>query len=62
MDIIVVSHSGYYDALLKEMFGINVLPKGNMDRGKNCWICYCIYDDGRFKMISPLNTEHLLLI
>jgi broad specificity phosphatase PhoE len=60
--IIVISHSGYYDALLKEMFNINVLPKGDMTGGKNCWICYCIYDDGKFKMISPLNSEHLSII
>ena len=60
--IIVVSHSGYYDALLKEMFNINVLPKGNMNGEKNCCICYCIYENDRFKMISPLNTEHLLLV
>lgn len=60
--IIVVSHSGFFDVLLKEMFNTNVVPKGNMSNGKNCWISYCIYTDGILKMISPRNTEHLEIV
>jgi broad specificity phosphatase PhoE len=56
--IVVVSHSGFLDELLKNIFSINKLPKGDLSRGKNCWICYCTYSNGAFHMISPINTEH----
>jgi broad specificity phosphatase PhoE len=59
--IIIVSHSGFLDELLKNIFSINKLPKGDMSRGKNCWICYCTWLNGVFHMISPINTEHFKL-
>ena len=60
--IIVVSHSGFLDILLKIIFKINVLPKGDMKNGKNCSICYCTLKNNLFSMISPQNTEHLGLM
>jgi len=60
--IIVVSHSGILDILLKIIFKINVLPKGDMKNGKNCSICYCTLKNNLFSMVSPKNTEHLGLI
>lgn len=59
--IIIVSHSGFLDELLKNIFLINKLPKGDLSKGKNCWICYCTYQNGVFHMISPINTEHFKL-
>ena len=59
--IIVVSHSGLLDTLLKIIFKLNVLPKGDMTNGKNCSICYCKLKNNSFTMISPQNTEHLAL-
>jgi broad specificity phosphatase PhoE len=59
--IIVVSHSSFLDSLLKVIFSINKLPKGDLSKGKNCWICYCTYFNGVFHMISPINTEHFKL-
>ena len=60
--IIVVSHSGILDILLKIIFKINVLPKGDMKNGKNCSICHCTLKNNLFSMVSPQNTEHLGLI
>ena len=60
--IIVVSHSGFLDALLKEMFGLGILPKGDLTNGTHNWIMYCTYQNNKFKMISPANTEHLSLM
>lgn len=59
--ILVITHSGFLEVLLKLMFELNVLPKGNLSNGKNCCISYCLYNgiDDKFKMITPLNTEHL---
>ena len=59
--IIIVSHSGFLSDLLKTIFSINKLPKGDMSKTKNCWICYCTYNNDKFHMISPMNTEHLKL-
>lgn len=59
--IIVISHSGLLDILLKTIFRINVLPKGDMKNGKNCSICYCRMTDNEMIMVSPQNTEHLIL-
>lgn len=59
--IVVVSHSGFLDELLKNIFSINKLPKGDLSKGKNCWVCYCTYLNGSFHMISPINTEHFKL-
>lgn len=60
--IIVVSHSGLLEILLKRMFNLNVLPRGDFPNGKNCSISYCTYSKGKFKMVSPMNTEHLSII
>jgi broad specificity phosphatase PhoE len=57
--ILVITHSGYLDILLKIMFNLSTLPQGNMSNGKNCSICYCTYKNNIFKMCSPPNTEHL---
>ena len=57
--ILVITHSGYLDILLKIMFNLSILPKGNMSNGKNCSICYCTYENNIFTMVSPQNTEHL---
>lgn len=57
--IIIVSHSGFIEILLKTLFNLNNLPKGNMDKTKNCSICYIVYKNDVFSMISPQNTEHL---
>jgi broad specificity phosphatase PhoE len=59
--IIIVSHSSFLSSLLKTIFSINTLPKGDMSKSKNCWICYCTYEDNKFHMISPMNTEHYKL-
>lgn len=58
--IIIVSHTGFMDALFKTMFNTNVLPKGQFTGGMNCWIMYCTYDNNVFSLISPPNTEHLI--
>lgn len=60
--ILVISHSGYLDILLKTLFNLSTLPKGNMTNGKNCSICYCVLKNNIFTMISPQNTEHLSII
>jgi broad specificity phosphatase PhoE len=57
--ILVITHSGYLDILLKIMFNLSTLPQGNMSNGKNCSICYCTYKNNIFTMCSPPNTEHL---
>ena len=59
--IIVVSHSGFMDTLFQLMYGLYVLPKGDLTHGKNCSISYCKLEDDKFTMISPLNTKHLRL-
>lgn len=58
--IIVVSHSGFLEVLLKLIFNLNILPMGNMPKSKNCTICYCTYKNKTFHMVSPQNTEHLI--
>ena len=59
--ILVITHSGFLEVLLKSMFELNILPKGNLSNDKNCCISYCLYNeiDDKFKMITLLNTEHL---
>ena len=58
--IIVVSHSGTLEVLLKLMLKLNVLPKGDTSNGSNCSIALLTLDnDNSFSMISPQNTEHL---
>ena len=57
--ILVITHSGYLDILLKIMFNLSTLPQGNMSNGKNYSICYCTYKNKIFTMCSPPNTEHL---
>ena len=59
--IIIVTHSGYLEILLKILFNLSVLPKGSMKNGKNCSICYCTCKNNIFTMVSPQNTEHLLI-
>lgn len=59
--ILVISHSGTLDYLIKLLFRLNHLPFGNFSNGKNCSICCIKYDDNGFHMISPQNTEHLAL-
>jgi len=59
--IVVVSHSGLLEVLLKLIFNVNVLMKGNVKNGKNCSITYCTFKNNHFSMISPQNTEHLSL-
>lgn len=67
--IILVSHSGFLELLLKTMINIfdsdvDILVKGNMKNGKNCWISRLDYDpvSDVFRMITAPNTEHLKLI
>ena len=60
--ILVISHSGYLETLLKIMFHLNALPKGNMSNGKHCSICYSVLKNNVFSMISPQNTEHLTIV
>lgn len=64
--IYVVSHSGFLDILLKEMFKTNVTFNGDKSNGKNCWICLVEYNSirrtdwsGHFRLITAPNTEHL---
>lgn len=57
--ILVITHSGYLEIMLKIMFNLSILPQGNMSNGKNCSICYCTYKNNIFTMVSPQNTEHL---
>ena len=57
--ILVITHSGYLDILLKNMFNLSILPQGDISNGKNCSICYCTYKNNIFTMCSPPNTEHL---
>ena len=57
--ILVITHSGYLDILLKNMFNLSILPQGDISNGKNCSICYCNYKNNVFTMCSPPNTEHL---
>lgn len=60
-NILVVSHSGYLETLLKTIFRLSRLPYGSMKNGKNCSICYCTLKNNQFTLISPQNTEHLSL-
>ena len=60
--IIVVSHNAFLEILLKIIFKTNILPKGDMKNGNNCYICYCTLKNNLFSMVSPKNTEHLGLI
>jgi len=57
--ILVITHSGYLQIMLKIMFNLSTLPMGNTSNGKNCSICYCTYKNNIFTMVSPQNTEHL---
>lgn len=59
--IIVVTHSGYLEVLLQTIFNLSILPKGDVSNGKNCTICYCVYKNNTFTMISPQNSEHLAI-
>ena len=60
--MIVVSHNAFLEILLKIIFKTNILPKGDMKNGNNCYICYCTLKNNLFSMVSPKNTEHLGLI
>jgi broad specificity phosphatase PhoE len=57
--ILVVTHSGFLEIMLKILFNLSVLPQGNLTNGKNCSICYCTLKNNIFTMVSPQNTEHL---
>ncbi len=57
--ILVITHSGYLEIMLKIMFNLSILPQGNMTNGKNCSICFCTCMNDIFTMVSPPNTEHL---
>lgn len=67
--IYVVSHSGFLDILIKEMFHTNETFSGDKSNGKNCWISLIEYVEsvgypghpGYFKLITAPNTEHLAL-
>lgn len=58
-DIIIVSHSGYIDYLLKEMFNICDYPSGDFTNGNNCGIAYIEFKENTFHLVSPPNTLHL---
>lgn len=57
--IIIVSHGGFIEILLKKILRLNVLPKGKMEKSSNCSICYLTFNDNLFSLVSPQNTEHL---
>lgn len=57
--ILVISHSGFLEIMLKILFNSSVLAQGDMTNGKNCSICYCVYKNNIPIMISPPSTEHL---
>lgn len=64
--IYLVSHSGFLDVLIKEMFKTNVTFNGDKTNGKNCWICLVEYVNisgsdclGYFRLVTAPNTEHL---
>jgi broad specificity phosphatase PhoE len=57
-NIVIVSHSGFLEALIKYIFKIPILYE-DMRNGKNCWISYCVLNNNKFIMISPPNTLHL---
>jgi len=44
------------EVLLKFIFELNILSKGNLSNGKNCCISYCLYNeiDDKFKMIGTI--------
>jgi broad specificity phosphatase PhoE len=59
--IAIISHSGFFNVLFQHLFSLSTLPVGDFTNGANCYICYCEFKNNRFKMISPMNTEHLSL-
>lgn len=59
--IIIISHGNFLNTLLSYIFRTCVLPKGNMTNGNNCWISYCVCQNKKYYMISPMNTEHFSL-
>jgi broad specificity phosphatase PhoE len=59
--ILIVSHSGILMAIIKSMLNLNWTPFGDMSGGDNCWISYIKYMDGKYKLISPPDTQHLKL-
>ncbi len=60
--ILIVAHGGVLLAMLRKIFNIPRIPVGNLSNADNCWITYITYnDDYGYKMISPIDTSHLLL-
>lgn len=59
--ILIVSHSGTIDFIIRKMFNICEIPKGDMTNGTNCSITYIKYNSekNKFKLISSPNTSHM---
>lgn len=59
--ILVITHSGILEFILKYIFNLSKLPRGDYTNGKNCSICCCTLKNKVFTMVAPQNTEHLSL-
>lgn len=61
--IIIVSHGGLLIAMIKAIFNINEIPRGDVKtNGANCWISMMRHDIiNGFELVSPPNTLHLSL-
>jgi len=40
--------NAFLEILLKIIFKTNILPKGDMKNGNNCYICYCTLKNNLF--------------
>lgn len=61
---IIITHGIMIMNILKYMFNINYHPHvyfGNYKYGNNCWLSYVQYNRGKYKLITPPDTEHLVL-
>lgn len=59
--IIIVSHDNFLRSIIKKLFGLDVIPDGNIDNDAHNWISYITVNDGKYELISPPNNEHLKL-
>ncbi|VBB18697.1 histidine phosphatase family protein [Yasminevirus sp. GU-2018] len=67
-NIIIVSHSGLLELMIKHMMGlinsdVHINIEGDRTNGKNCWISCFDYDTVccNFRMVTAPNTEHFSL-
>ena len=57
--ILIVSHGKIMENIFKSIFNTTQKFKDEMIECTNCFICYMIYKDNKYKMIMPPSNIHL---